>query len=1189
MRIKGIDFHEQLLNAQHERSLVVFAGAGVSMGPPSNYPSFNGLVEEVAIWAGKKWQEGDEPPERFLGRLVHEGKNVHEQVFRLLSDPDSKHKSLHENLLKLFVSHEQVRIVTTNFDSHFESAAESAFGRGPEIFRAPALPLGSDFTGIVYLHGSVLGDPRRLVLTDQDFGRSYLTEGWATRFLQAMFSQYTVLFVGYSHADMVMHYLSRGLPPGSTKPRFALVRADEGILDWRYRGIEPLPYSFKGENDHSQLSLAIAAWIERANRGALETEQRIKELVMGPPPLDDESQDFLQWAVKDTVAVRFFVRHAKGPEWLLWANEQKSLAPLFAQADLSQDAWEITRWVAENFVVQHSDTIFVLLESYSNVLNPWFGSEIARRLAYRDPIPDGSIISRWVPILLQNKLLSAGFEFSKLLERSIEQGALASVAQLFEYNTRPHIQLKKRIPWNDGSPDKGPKADAELGFYGEYSLLSGIWEKYLKPKLPELAFRLWPVTIQNLNHAYQLSNSWGKAESTGDPLSWHRFAIEPYAQDRYPDNEDALINAARDCLEWALEKVPQVGLAWIESLSVMELLISRRLAIYGISFAPHLTANDKINWVLDKDFVITFGLKHEVFQLLKNAYPGADSGLKRILLDAITSKIDAIPEEEEEDKVHKDYQKFNILYWLSQAAPDCQEVAKRLASIKERRPDFGPREHPDMDHWISEASWVGPQSPVSVEDLLKKRPAEWFEYFMTFKGEDFRGPDRNGLLHNIGEAVKQDFDWGRELTDLLIDHVDPASDLWESVIRGWNGAKFSEKQWELILSILDDERLAEHHSHYIADLLQRGEEKEEERIPLGLLGKADSVAQKVWGTLQGEGDKETKDWLTRAINHPGGKLAIFWLHALSRTRTGTDQKEEGLPQPYRMRFETIVSEHSEAATLGRVVLASQLGFLFTIDEEWAKENIVPLLDWDRDVQQARQAWDGWLSWGRLSEPLLAELIPLYKKSFSHISSELQGERGRFVQWIVDISLFWMDDPLANGWVPDFLRSAEEQDRINFASLVGSRLMGMKAESKIGLWERWLRGYWEGRNQGIPVPLADGELKEMVEWVGELEPVFPEAVEVICKGRIPQFEHTTLFWRLEKEDTNITTRYPEDLARLLVYLTTGIQMPRYFCDELAKLTEKIITAGAPAAILRRLCDNLAAIGCVRAGELSSMIG
>ena len=48
MKIKGVDFPEPLLNALRDRRLVVFAGVGVSMGPPAGLPSFCKLAERVA-------------------------------------------------------------------------------------------------------------------------------------------------------------------------------------------------------------------------------------------------------------------------------------------------------------------------------------------------------------------------------------------------------------------------------------------------------------------------------------------------------------------------------------------------------------------------------------------------------------------------------------------------------------------------------------------------------------------------------------------------------------------------------------------------------------------------------------------------------------------------------------------------------------------------------------------------------------------------------------------------------------------------------------------------------------------------------------------------------------------------------------------------------------------------------------
>jgi len=147
---------------------------------------------------------------------------------------------------------------------------------------------------------------------------------------------------------------------------------------------------------------------------------------------------------------------------------------------------------------------------------------------------------------------------------------------------------------------------------------------------------------------------------------------------------------------------------------------------------------------------------------------------------------------------------------------------------------------------------------------------------------------------------------------------------------------------------------------------------------------------------------------------------------------------------------------------------------------------------------------------------------------------------------------------------------------------------MKEETKRGLWERWLKKYWEGRIQGAPIPISNGELKEMVEWAGELEPIFPDVVEIICRGRVPKINQTSLFYRLKKEESRISAVYPEAMTKLLIHLTSNTEMPRYFCTDLEELTKQAISVGAPAHLLKQLCDQLAAIGCVNASKLSEKI-
>ena len=173
MKISGIDFPKQLLDAQKDNQLVVFAGAGVSNPEPAGLPLFRPLAEEVARGSGET-QGKEETEDRFLGRLHDKGQQVHLQAARVLQEKAPRPSCLHHDVTALYRNLECLRIVTTNFDTLFEEAANTRFGSQPQAFRAPALPLGRDFNGIVHVHGAI-DKPRDMILTDADFGRAYLT------------------------------------------------------------------------------------------------------------------------------------------------------------------------------------------------------------------------------------------------------------------------------------------------------------------------------------------------------------------------------------------------------------------------------------------------------------------------------------------------------------------------------------------------------------------------------------------------------------------------------------------------------------------------------------------------------------------------------------------------------------------------------------------------------------------------------------------------------------------------------------------------------------------------------------------------------------------------------------------------------------------------------------------------------
>ena len=136
-----IDIPDELLEAQEQGRLVVFAGAGVSMGEPSNLASFKGLAARIAGLhpLAEDIDKYDARLDRFLGELFRHGVDVQELGRAIIRSPASEPTELHHSLVDLFIKPEHVRLVTTNFDSHFRGVLEG-LGWKPDCYHAPALP-----------------------------------------------------------------------------------------------------------------------------------------------------------------------------------------------------------------------------------------------------------------------------------------------------------------------------------------------------------------------------------------------------------------------------------------------------------------------------------------------------------------------------------------------------------------------------------------------------------------------------------------------------------------------------------------------------------------------------------------------------------------------------------------------------------------------------------------------------------------------------------------------------------------------------------------------------------------------------------------------------------------------------------------------------------------------------------------
>ncbi len=75
MIIKGVEFPEQLILDQRAGKLVIFAGAGVSLDPPSSLPNFVDLTEEIVSRKLKKHEKSQ--LDQVLGASKQAGVNAH--------------------------------------------------------------------------------------------------------------------------------------------------------------------------------------------------------------------------------------------------------------------------------------------------------------------------------------------------------------------------------------------------------------------------------------------------------------------------------------------------------------------------------------------------------------------------------------------------------------------------------------------------------------------------------------------------------------------------------------------------------------------------------------------------------------------------------------------------------------------------------------------------------------------------------------------------------------------------------------------------------------------------------------------------------------------------------------------------------------------------------------------------------
>jgi len=1129
MRFGDLEFDPEIGKSMEKGKLVIFIGAGVSMGPPANMPSFSKLAEMIS---GDESGKINEPVEHFLDVLSRTGINVHQRAAEILDTKGKKPNSLHLDLLRVFGVAQKVRIVTTNFDLFLEIAAHELWSALPEVFTAPALPRGSDFTGIVHIHGSTKKPPE-MVLTDTDYGKAYITEDWAKRFLMELFYNNTVLFVGYSHEDRIMQYLSQGLSAVRIGKRFGLTEVSNSSR-WEALGIQPIPFHQNdGSSDYSALIDGIRMFASHYSTGMTEWQSKIKELSLADPGRDPDIGEQALTLLLDPSLARIFSMYTDEPRWLIWLNQREALDALFTANPLTKEQDILARWIAEKFIVQHPSIVIQLLAQHNGKINLTFWCYICRELTHESSCLLDFHFKRYLFLLLDNIPYGLPHYYvSQLAEQCEKRGNIAGLLQCFLAMCAYDASFKCYSLPILANDDADNVPNLEVIFKTDHYHLDKIW-RLLESHLPMVCERLISDFFRRLVNVYEIYVNWNPKNKSTDPISWHRNAVDPNIRGRYRQvSIDVIINVILDALKWMCEHEIEKAEYWIKSFLDSNVPILVRIAIFVMGNRFDLSADHLLRWLLEHIDICDYGIRPELYSYINNNYYSASAEVRSIIISRFLSHKEAGNEDHTAEEL-TDRWHFDRLSWLCKSDPICPYAKKLLAELQNKYPRWQLPIHQDVI-WHMKVDLHTPTSPCSEEELLRKDPKQELTKWLNYRELSFDGPSRRGLLQEIKNACKKESAWGISLFRALIDGSHWDSDLVETVIEAWYEKVLSNDEWGSILPLLSAPELLMSQNRRLAHLIRFYEPITS--LDENVFDDLVSFTRILWpyAVMDTDGIADG-DWLYRSISHPAGNLVEFWLKCLNRIFALSEPNREQLLQE-DFKWLSNIASYNMVDAYTHCLFAYYLDTLVALNIPWVEKHVLSLfISQEDDLYQP--VWDGFLLCGVHSLPVVEIMMSAFSYLLNHISSLSISCKERFAGLLVSLAFNDFD---AKDMIDRFFQRADSSGKgalfVALEELLESSDIGQIEHQ----WDKWISKLLHRYSYGGYGEPGKISVAALIRCLPHLNHFYPYAINEIISISISDELDNIYLGGLE--DSNLIMQYPEATAQLLIFLVP--RLPEY---------------------------------------------
>jgi hypothetical protein len=623
-----------------------------------------------------------------------------------------------------------------------------------------------------------------------------------------------------------------------------------------------------------------------------------------------------------------------------------------------------------------------------------------------------------------------------------------------------------------------------------------------------------------------------------------------------------------------------------------------RVGLYALHLSSDLSKPRKVELIREHDLVhpAVFGATHESWLVLSDCYADLITAAKQSLWQAINKgpspkhPDDVTPESWQE---WRQRQIDKLTWFLATKNKECPEAGRALAELKQREPEF--RGHEGMDQMFFGGGTVseGSRTPKSPTDLLSSSPNSQIDWMLSYRGG--KAPfeeSREGLLDAVGTACAQNHVWGVALLEELGSRNEWKSDLWDAAFWRMSLAALPQDKLAWLLKSLEihfaDSPSLQGLTFFLFHSIDLSEGKRPSVENLQLMIRLSLL---IWKQVKGPEaavakDFKNEEWATRAINHPAGRIAEFWLKCCDLQRRASGTQIPGFPEWLTGPLADMVAGQDYASQIGRVILALHFRFVYLVDPAWAVAQLFPKFQFSKVGEEAFLMWEPHTSYGALSRDLILQMRPIYKEAFPHfheVDRDMQVGFFRHVTGMVYSCLFDVNE---DNWFNDFLTALNEDEKANWARQMESALRDAPADRKSLLWHRWMKDYWEDRLHGRPCPLLQKEAEEMIEWAFMVGEAFPEAVALVMRGQRPKQSLGTVLHILETHDA--LEKYPETGLRLIDWLLEDPGDRWMVSKDIEAVLFRLPRKKAFLPHLNSICQHLSALGYAGASDLKRRI-